>query len=624
MYHYLNAIIDAQTGTARIGYFGRVLNTTTNAVIPIYADDSGTPVSVVSGIANMAKTDTDGNLSFFVAPGTYHIDLFDTDGETFIRRFAEIPMTSTEGEQGDPGPEGPPGPADAFRVSLAALKGAPTSDGKSDFDGSTWFWTLGDFSGQADDIRIVKSDSAALTVGAWVRQRAAGVAIQQSAPNAAVASLETTVSAFAVPAQFKGNDDQQVGYLLASGKRVIIFPEREMVLTTTHMIPRGTKIIAPIGAQFNAGVNDLTMFSTEENTFGTQWEGGMFFGNGKTGVTCFDLTGFRHSAEIARTFMQGVNIGIYLRELCWDTALRQNFMTQVVDGIIVDDGSNAVTIDHPCISIASSTGITVNPGTTALPVTSVQIRGGYLQGMPAGVLDRARGTVVVGTYFEECTDADISWSGALMGRVVSTYHSSTGGRVCLQGRGAQGCYADGIVMQGDRTVGLFDFPTGEGNDYCRARVSRTAGTNVQLGNTQTLHIEGRLNGTIEPGDVGWDGINKIYGYQGTGPGNFIKKPIANGFSEIAAGAGTTLNVLRTEDRFFQLVTGGEAFTFTNLVDGQTVTLMLKMSGAGTTPITVAGTAIDMTGVADGKRKTVRATLNAADSSTVWIDEGAWK
>lgn len=64
---------------------------------------------------------------------------------------------------------GPAGPAANTRLNLAALKAAAITDLASQWDGSTWFWAPGNFDGQADDIRIVKANSTALTVGAWVR-----------------------------------------------------------------------------------------------------------------------------------------------------------------------------------------------------------------------------------------------------------------------------------------------------------------------------------------------------------------------------------------------------------------------------------------------------------------------
>lgn len=77
--------------------------------------------------------------------------------------------------------QGAPGPADNTYITLAAFKasdrlrrtaslvGIPgVSDGRFN-------WTLGDYTGQADDTNIIKADSTALSVGAWVRQGAQSI-----------------------------------------------------------------------------------------------------------------------------------------------------------------------------------------------------------------------------------------------------------------------------------------------------------------------------------------------------------------------------------------------------------------------------------------------------------------
>jgi len=436
-------------------------------------------------------------------------------------------------------------------------------------------------------------------------------------------TLAAHAAAYATPVNFSGGDDTaQLKALFSSGKKLIMIPEGDYLITSTITIPPETKIIACAGALFRAGVANLTMFATTASTFGTQWQGGKFFGNGLSKITCFDLVGFRHAAEIAHTWMEQVNVGIYARSLCWDTAFRSNFMVSVVDGFVIGEGSNAVTIDHPGISGFASTGITILPGTGPLPTVGHNIIGGYIQAGPVGVLDKGRSTSIDGTYFEECTDADISWSGAIMPIIQRSYHSSTGGRVCLQGRGTAGGQANNIVLQGDRTIGLFDFDSS--NSYCRAEISRTASDNLQVGTTTGIHIARRLGGAQEPGDIGWDGSFGAYVIQGSGPGSYIMRTVANGFDDVAVGAGLAINALRKEGVFYQIVTGGEAFTFTNMRDGQTVTLMLKSGAATPAGITVAGIALDMTGVAAGKRKVVHATMLAGDSNAIWVDESPWK
>jgi hypothetical protein len=60
--------------------------------------------------------------------------------------------------------------------TLGALKASPVTEGTSFLvqdaavDDGAFFWTLGNYTGQADDINIIKADSTALSVGAWVRQ----------------------------------------------------------------------------------------------------------------------------------------------------------------------------------------------------------------------------------------------------------------------------------------------------------------------------------------------------------------------------------------------------------------------------------------------------------------------
>lgn len=88
----------------------------------------------------------------------------DTDSQ-FLDKFAQYAITQNPGFQSNIS-----GPSNNTRLTLANLKAAATSDRTSLYDGSLWAWTLGDFTGRADDAIIVKANSTALTDGAWVRQ----------------------------------------------------------------------------------------------------------------------------------------------------------------------------------------------------------------------------------------------------------------------------------------------------------------------------------------------------------------------------------------------------------------------------------------------------------------------
>lgn len=118
------------------------------------------------------------------------------------------------------------GPAAAYRVNLAALKAAATTDGQSTYDGSLWLWTLGNFSGQADDVNVVKAATVALTVGAWVRQKGDAIAFTASGANARTRNLadkaRETVSApdFWLPTD--PDDSNSLTRALATGKKVFL------------------------------------------------------------------------------------------------------------------------------------------------------------------------------------------------------------------------------------------------------------------------------------------------------------------------------------------------------------------------------------------------------------------
>lgn len=100
MYHYLNDVQDVK-GNALTGYYVGVVqpdatDDTAGTSATIYADDAATPIISESGVDNKAKVDPDGMVSFYVPPGTYHLDIYQTDGVTFLKRFLNIPMQSGE------------------------------------------------------------------------------------------------------------------------------------------------------------------------------------------------------------------------------------------------------------------------------------------------------------------------------------------------------------------------------------------------------------------------------------------------------------------------------------------------------------------------------------------------
>jgi hypothetical protein len=93
MFHYVNAITNTR-GDALTGFFVRAIDTASGSTVSIFADQNSTPIQAVSGVANAAQVDSDGNASFYIDSGEYHLDIYATDSTTFIKRIENIPMVS--------------------------------------------------------------------------------------------------------------------------------------------------------------------------------------------------------------------------------------------------------------------------------------------------------------------------------------------------------------------------------------------------------------------------------------------------------------------------------------------------------------------------------------------------
>lgn len=177
LYHYFDTLILKGGAGALVGYQVVLRNPADGTIVPIYADQNGTPIASVSLLTNIALTDSSGNYSLFVAYGTYNIEFRTPDGVLAGTPILQVPMLV--GEPGNTGDTGPPGPAQNFRVSLAALKAAAITDRNSTYDRSLWTWETSNAPYVADDINTVKADSTSLSVGAWIRQSATQITFAQ-------------------------------------------------------------------------------------------------------------------------------------------------------------------------------------------------------------------------------------------------------------------------------------------------------------------------------------------------------------------------------------------------------------------------------------------------------------
>lgn len=108
MHHYFESITN-KSGDVLVGYFARVIDPVTQNTVTLAADNNGTPIVTVSGVENMAKSDENGNLSLYVEPGTYNLEIYAPNATSFILRVPNVAMNSGRGPQGEEGQPGPPG-----------------------------------------------------------------------------------------------------------------------------------------------------------------------------------------------------------------------------------------------------------------------------------------------------------------------------------------------------------------------------------------------------------------------------------------------------------------------------------------------------------------------------------
>jgi hypothetical protein len=95
MFHYFDTITNTRGDSLAGWQVECVLLSDGSTVVDIFADESGTPISSVSGVANRAVTDENGNYDFYVPSGTYSLRIYNSSG-VFQRLQRYLPMYGTD------------------------------------------------------------------------------------------------------------------------------------------------------------------------------------------------------------------------------------------------------------------------------------------------------------------------------------------------------------------------------------------------------------------------------------------------------------------------------------------------------------------------------------------------
>lgn len=79
MFHWFGVVTNTR-GDALPGWQVGLVEVGTETVVPIFSDENSTPIINVSGVANRAVADDNGNYDFFVPSGTYTLQFYNPSG----------------------------------------------------------------------------------------------------------------------------------------------------------------------------------------------------------------------------------------------------------------------------------------------------------------------------------------------------------------------------------------------------------------------------------------------------------------------------------------------------------------------------------------------------------------
>lgn len=329
-----------------------------------------------------------------------------------------------------PGVPGVAGPAAAFRSTLAALKAASISDGQSTYDGGIWFWTSGNYVGQADDKTIVKADGVSLLTGAWVR------ALDPTARTPETYGNDTTALQRAINAAS------------AAGVPLVLTAASVYTVTATLSVPATGVTIQGNGATITAlsGAALVGGILRGVNASNVRIENVVFDANGDANGAdyCVWLTGGTGHLLDKNTFRNSRQAGVWMDEAAGVVSRS----TSENCGRATSVGGGTATNNHGIMATSTTVAGLRNLKTVGNIVRNAWRKGITLYQADPGVVD---GVEISGNTATGCGSGGI-YTGVLPG-------SARLKNIIINDNQASGNYAnfdindiDGLVMNGVASV----------------------------------------------------------------------------------------------------------------------------------------------------------------------------
>lgn len=399
---------------------------------------------------------------------------------------------------------------------------------------------------------------------------------------------------------------------LNSGARVIR-AKGTYLINSSLVLPVGV-IFDLTDATLKAGADNVTLITSVSFSYSSQVIGGVFDGNGFSGVAAMDLSNFRLPSAIVRPVCQNMAVGIILRTGCFGLRIQDLVTMNCPTPLLVLANASTLAIDTPNLDNTptfngSGTGIGIDIRAGGGDNVGVVVRGGYVQGFTTGIKDAGLKTIVDGTYFELCSAADIEGSGAKGSEYRAIQHFANVGACGYKLRNCDACTVfDPLMPSGGRTA-LYDVDASNTNCY-EYRPPIGGSMNVPTGALTYLGTLARQNtGTYLPVVVGsgtagaaanysvqvgkWSRTGNTVHFEltvtwsgHTGTGNITITGLPAGLAPAAYLPGRVFNVLPN----------GMAFTgpvvCASFTGSSTALNLLQTSAAGVlslVPLTAAGT-----------------------------------
>ena len=278
-----------------------------------------------------------------------------------------------------------------------------------------------------------------------------------------------------------------ITYLSSVGGGTLLLERGEYLLNNPIELVDKIEIIGDRGAVIFQGIDNLELIRSVSHAYFSSIRNLTANGNGKVDGVFAALNNFRlGAAGIYDCYVTDIENGIFFLGGCFGTPI-ENFTAY--DGcpnpiVMVENAATAV-IRNPNLDNVSGrwagTGYGIQIQNDTIPNEGVIVDGGYIQGFQRGVWDEGRGTRGFGTYFEQCTEADVYLAGAIQCEWSGTQHFAAIGTAAYLARQTDGCTVINPNMGSGGRIALYDVDATNTN-FNEYRAGSDSADNTPLGN----------------------------------------------------------------------------------------------------------------------------------------------